>query len=257
MFVGLSGTINAQSDLTGDGNYHQISANGSTVYQGSAQDFTIPSNISGLDMLEFIMEGGDGGTFHGDNNCNADGGDGARVTMVFRLGNTGTALRPGGKIRFVVGKHGNSVNGSSGAGGGGGTAVLYLKPGVVNPPAIPSTSFSDQNTHWILLGVAGGGGGAQGYYQSNPPNQGGDICHKDAGAGGNTTPAGTSGGGSNDGGTGGNGGQTGNDTRDGGAGGGYLTDGDNDGATTKNGKKGGISGGNGGTGSNVINGGYG
>lgn len=241
--------MSAQSNLNDDGQAHTINAN------DSYQDFLIPADTD-LDRLQFIMEGGDGGKFRYSNSCKADGGDGARVTMVFRVGTSGNDLRPGGIIRFIPGRRGFNQFSDGGAGGGGGSAVLYKKPNVTVTATTPSTSFTYQNSNWIILGVAGGGGGAQGVYENSTDNSSAE-CHKDAGSSGSTETSGTGGGGSNDGGTNGNGGETGNDTRDGGAGAGYLTDGDQNGTDSKNGKKGGFTGGNGGTCSNCRNGGFG
>ncbi|MCP4122421.1 MAG: hypothetical protein GY751_11760, partial [Bacteroidetes bacterium] len=170
--------LNAQSNLNGNGNTFEISADGSYT------DYIIPTTISpegtsipsNLGLLEFYLVGGDGGrrkvnTLFG--NCQKKGGGGAKVSVSFRVGTLHGELEPGGTIRFVPGKKGNSHTGGgvNGAGGGGGSGILY-KPPVVsgngsctgnidgeNKP-VPSQDFADDGTCWILLAVAGGGGGA-------------------------------------------------------------------------------------------------
>lgn len=224
---------------------------------GSYQDFLIPDDPS-LERLEFILKGGDGGRYRKDNGtCLADGGEGARMTAAFRVGQGLYELRPGGKIRFVVGKKGSSISpeqdqddiAAGGAGGGGGTAVLYLNPNVVSPDNEPSTSLANQATDWILLAVAGGGGGAYGYVDLSAVL---NTCETRAGTGGQTGLDGSGGGGGsgNAGGENGEGGQTGDNFYNGGAGGGYLSNGDPESSenTGRNGKKGGITGGAGGNG---------
>ena len=242
----------AQNYLQEVGEYVEISAN------GSYQDYLIPENAS-LERLEFVLKGGDGGKFI-KQSCEADGGEGARIRMAFRIGQGANELRPGGTIRFIVGKQGgsrlrpdysNDVAAGSG-GGGGGTAVLYLNPNVTNPDSEPSTSLAHQDTDWVILGVAGGGGGA--YGRAETPGFDIIYCDSKAGEGGQTSIAGSSGGGNNDGGDNGNGGLSGGGT-DGGPGGGYLTSGNNDDGGSRNGKKGGITGGAGGK--SGTNGGFG
>lgn len=244
--------LNAQNDLTTDGNYHTINAN------GGVQDYVIPTNGL-MDRITFTLEGGDGGKFTSSGNCDARGGNGARVTAIFKVGYASNELHPGGTIRFVVGKKGGSLAVSDGfgggSGGGGGTAVLYLKPGVTPTGNLPSQYFSEQNSSWILLCVAGGGGGAFGYF--NECGSGCfDTCNTKGGTSGSDTTSGGNGGGPNDGGTNGNGGQSGGGS-DGGAGGGYKSDGDQAGSDEKDGKRGALTGGSGGSCNKCRSGGFG
>mgnify|MGYP002399695739 CR=1 FL=1 len=233
--------VTAQSSLINDSFIHQVDFN------GTYQDYVIPADIQ-ANRIEFFLDGGDGGR---NGQCDVKGGRGAWVSAVFPIGTGTNQLKPGSKIRFIIGGVGDSRTGSGnsgGSGGGGGTGILYLKSGVTTTEETPSPSFSDENSKWVILAVAGGGGGAWAR----------DNCteHKH-GSGGNTGTNGTGGGGSNDGGTDGNGGETGSGF-DGGSGGGYLTNGTP--AYGINGRKGGITGGEGGhhpTDSEIVHGGYG
>ncbi|MEZ4966238.1 MAG: MopE-related protein [Saprospiraceae bacterium] len=143
--------LSAQT-LNDNGSTYTINANGSEQRLGSAQDYTIPSNTS-YNSISFTLRGGDGGyaeagTSDGDP-CKSNGGAGATTEALFWIGNGTNELKPGGTIRFIVGKHGENdvVGGSANAAGsgGGGTAVLY-RP--------------NSTADWTILAVAGGGGGA-------------------------------------------------------------------------------------------------
>ncbi|MBK8969114.1 MAG: T9SS type A sorting domain-containing protein [Lewinellaceae bacterium] len=210
--------LSAQT-LNDDGSTHTINANGSTQHQGAAQDYTIPSNTT-YNTLSFTLRGGDGGYAKAGADCQSNGGEGATTEAVFWIGNGINELRPGGTVRFIVGKHG--VNGSTGGtdgiggGGGGGTTVLYR--------------FSTGH-NWAILAVAGGGGGA---YQGNVF---GGCVDSQKGQGGRSTESGGSGEGANSGsgGTNGNGGGGGGGSNGGGGGGGANSSGD-DGGNTGGGK---------------------
>lgn len=157
-------------------------------------------------------------------------------------------LRPGGKIRFIVGKRGdNAGTGPNGGGGGGGTGILYKSPGA-SVDDIPSENLADSDSDWILLAVAGGGGG--GYTDL--------FCgDKQNGKGGNNGESGRSGGGGNEGGQNGNGGDSGSSSsKDGGAGGGYKQMGQPSG-NSESGERGGVAGGAGGNGDQKGGFGYG
>ena len=54
--------LQAQSNLSADGYVHQIDPNGHFLFQGEKQDYIIPADATGL--IEFVMEGGDGGYVH-------------------------------------------------------------------------------------------------------------------------------------------------------------------------------------------------
>jgi hypothetical protein len=141
--------VSAQT-LNGDGSTYTINSNGSEVYLGSAQDYTIPSNPV-YNTITFELLGGSGGSaVAGLFTCASDGGKGATTIASFLIGNGTNELNPGGTIRFIVGKIGSdgySAEGSTAkaGSGGGGTAVLYRPDGM---------------SDWVILAVAGGGGGA-------------------------------------------------------------------------------------------------
>jgi regulation of enolase protein 1 (concanavalin A-like superfamily) len=179
--------------------------------QGNAQDFTIPSDVT-HNAISFTLRGGDGGFAKAGADCKRWGGDGATVQATFFIGSGADQLEPGGKIRFVVGKHGEDTDrggtASGGGGGGGGTAVLYQP-------------VNDNN--WVILAVAGGGGGA------HQGNLFGGCIDSQNGQGGRASEDGGDGEGDDhgDGGTGGNGGDPGpaGNFNDSGGGGGAYTSG--------------------------------
>lgn len=175
---------------------------------GQKQDFTIPTTVP-QNAVYFALRGGDGGHAKAGSNCKSEGGDGASVNVTFFVGNNANQLKPGGKIRFIVGKHGKDEDRGPSAfadgGGGGGTAILYQPT---------------QNDDWIILAVAGGGGGA---YQGNAL---GSCVDSQNGQGGRASESGGGGAGSNAGsggsnGTGGGGGDPGQEKGTGGGGGAY------------------------------------
>ena len=194
--------LSAQT-LNDDGNTHTISANGSGQPNGSAQDYTIPSNPLS-NTISFTLRGGDGGYAEagtsGGNPCKSNGGEGATVEAEFLIGNGTNQLQPGGDIRFIVGKRGanQAVGGSANTAGagGGGTAVLY-RP--------------NSGEDWIILAAAGGGGGA------HQGNAFGSCLDSQKGQGGRSTENGGNGEGSGggSGGTNGNGGDDGAGTQGG------------------------------------------
>lgn len=171
------------------------------------QDYWIP-DIPGAEVL-LTVRGGDGGdAVFGQNNT--QGGEGATVTLKVTIGQGTNEIRPGGRLRFVVGEHGGLKPGNAdggGGGGGGGTGVIYEVDGV--------------GDDWVVLAVAGGGGG--GFRGSGVSRVG-----KDAPLGFNGD-AGDNGGGNNgNGGQNGLGGEGGTNTQDtaiSGGGGGILGDG--------------------------------
>ncbi|MCB0632693.1 MAG: hypothetical protein KDD15_23305, partial [Lewinella sp.] len=160
-----------QDNLTADGGTYEIRHDNNSKFQ----DFIIPSDLdpaSGYNQLSFYLTGGDGGKRKIQFICTEPGGNGARVTAAFAIGDGLGELKPGGTIRFIVGQEGGSITsgGLAGAGGGGGTAVLYRAPGAIMGEdciktyddtnyKVPSVSWQD-TTCWVLLAVAGGGGGA-------------------------------------------------------------------------------------------------
>ena len=190
-------------------------------YSGAYEEYTIPSGISTPAELQILLKGGDGGKRVVPGLCKMKGGRGAKVFARFPVGTGAGELRPGGRIRFVVGKDGDSnrSNNPVGAGGGGGTAVLYSTASSprCDPAKDPSTSLGAAASTWVILAVAGGGGGA---YASG-------ICDGEDGTGGQASTSGTKGKGpTSSGGDGGNGGQSGGSHIDcfaGGSGGGAFT----------------------------------
>jgi len=201
LMTGLNVDVLAQA-LNDNGSTHTISANGSTRSTGSAQDYTIPANTV-FNSISFTLKGGDGGYAKAGADCKSNGGEGALTTVQFWIGTGANELKPGGAIRFIVGKHGTNgdVGGTANttAGGGGGTAVLYR----------PNSS-----SVWTILAVAGGGGGA------HQGNVFGGCMDSQLGQGGQSTENGGNGGGSGAG-TGGTGGNSGGGA--GGSGGGAFS----------------------------------
>lgn len=229
--------VSAQT-LNGDGSTHTIDANGAFQWVGSAQDYTIPANSS-YNSISFTLRGGDGGSAEagtsGGNPCISYGGAGATTEAEFWIGNGTNELKPGGTIRFIVGKYGirDVVAGTNAAtgGGGGGTAVLY-RPTSSDP--------------WEILAAAGGGGGA---YQGNVFFS---CVDSQQGQGGRSTENGGNGEGPNsgNGGSNGNGGEGGEDSVNdiSGGGGGAFS------AGTVSGGGAGFSGGGGGGGLGIFGG---
>ncbi|MEL6396648.1 MAG: hypothetical protein AAFQ71_11700, partial [Planctomycetota bacterium] len=117
----------------------------------SVQDFTIPNVPGG--KLQLIIRGADGGDANGrPNACAKSGGEGATILMNVRVDYGPFSLRPGGRLRFIVGEAGQNASDNDdgqltvGGGGGGGSGILYEADQV--------------GDDWIALAVAGGGGGA-------------------------------------------------------------------------------------------------
>ena len=137
----------AQSSLNFDSHSHQVNAN------GSYQDFRIPTTTS-YKYIYLEARGADAGKRAPDFYTRG-GGEGANMGATFPIGIAANQLAPGGIIRFVIGKAGQSNGDGSimvGTGGGGGTGILYLPPG----------KSPDAGGDWKTLVVAGGGGGAAG-----------------------------------------------------------------------------------------------
>ncbi|MEM1330065.1 MAG: hypothetical protein AAGG07_05855 [Planctomycetota bacterium] len=122
-----------------------------------AQEFVIPNLPEAL--ISFTLAGADGGDatirVNGPD-CFQAGGDGASISLTCRIGTRPTDLRPGAKIRFIIGQAGTngeispgSGTGGIAAGGGGGSAIVYLAP--------TSNPFANDT---VLLALAGAGGGA-------------------------------------------------------------------------------------------------
>jgi hypothetical protein len=159
-------------------------------------DMTIPE-FDPPPAIKVVCKGGDGGDATVDPLCTADGGVGAVATATFPVGFGPDELRPGGTLRFVLGRAGTSGWSPSTqadfeiGGGGGGTAVFYLPPGVTT---------DDPCTDGILLAVAGGGGGAYTEPLSFPAD-----CRHGPGLPGSHTTSGTNGTGCGGGGGGGGG----------------------------------------------------
>jgi hypothetical protein len=132
--------------LNTDGVLHTIS--GTSQYL----DYIIPTETD-KPYLNISITGADGGAraFRPLGiECRHSGGQGAHVAGWYKIGSDG--LTPGGTLRFIVGQPGTDANGggTEGAGGGGGTGVVYLPKG--------ANGYNLQN--WQILMVAGGGGGA-------------------------------------------------------------------------------------------------
>ncbi len=161
-----------------------------TITEHAAVDYQIPDDVAG-GVIHFELRGADGGHRYykgplGINSKYAQGGGGATLTGMVRIGHGGDIIEPGTLIRFVTGAKGDSLESGllKGAGGGGGTAVLVQRPG----------------SEWVELLVAAGGGGAAA--DSNQKRNGGngmsDTCTRSTG--GSAKSAGGGGGADTDGG---------------------------------------------------------
>ncbi len=239
-------SIFAQGQLVADGNVHEIK------YQGKNYlDLKIPADLDLLqyNQLTFVLKGADGGRRKIPFICTEAGGEGAKVTATFELGESGDVLIPGSTVRFIVGGQGESVRSgeADGAGGGGGTGLLYKSPDVEGNgtcedfvvdggglQALPTASpnWSNRNSCWVILAVAGAGGGAY------AP---GGCAQAGTGKGGEQGESGSDGKGLS-GGSGGTGGSAGQNAWGGGGGGYKLKYWDKD---SKHGQGGGLFGGNG------------
>lgn len=138
---------------------------------GMLQDLKLESNPAlCIQSITFTLLGGSGGNAE-TSSFQANGGDGARVTLTFPVGQGADEIPEGSTIRFVEGEKGESHNsqaeGASG-GGGGGSAVLFQRPG---------------ETTWTILAVAGGGGGARVRDNGGNYGIGGLETHFDTGGG--------------------------------------------------------------------------
>ena len=177
----------------------------------SFTDYLIPSTIKKVN-LQIAGARGESEVFLGYTCYRYFGGRGALISASFYVGDyacptNNYVIKPGGTLRFIVGRRGAKFSTSffmQGAGGGG-SAVLYKAPGSVN---------------WVILMVAGGGGGAGGFYNSGcGGNDGKDAELGSNGSGGAGLSAGA-------GGTNGNGGAAGGSIAgDGGGGGGAFSNG--------------------------------
>lgn len=140
-------TTSGQVNLLENGLTNKITAN------GSYQDFKIPDVVHNP-YIAFIARGGDGGKSYtakpdGTITHMGKGGQGATIASSFKIGSGDGELRPGSRIRVIVGMAGGSYKGSAGGGGGGGTGVLYL----------PRGANEHDPANWKILLLAGGGGG--------------------------------------------------------------------------------------------------
>lgn len=124
-------------------------------------DFLVPQAGS-FPYLSLSARGGDGGKrwikdVFGKTVRTGQGGQGALVQGIFKIGSGANELKPGSTLRVIVGQCGHSgsncwgCTGDNGAGGGGGTGILYL----------PAGANGNNPSDWKILAVAGGGGGGQ------------------------------------------------------------------------------------------------
>ena len=146
-------SLQAQTDLTCDGTENIIN------YNGSYQDFTVPSNPTKTHIY-FRLRGGDGGKASNFTSVVGKGGEGAVIEATFPIGDGVDSIPAGSTIRFVIGQRGQSRNsGTVNSGtGGGGSAILLKEP---------------DSTNWELLMVAGGGGGGWGNTVTSRDGRGG------------------------------------------------------------------------------------
>lgn len=155
-------TISVKSQvLNADGVEYEID------YTGGYEEFTIPdaANLNGKQFVSFFTKGGDGGK-RKVGTLLGKGGGGAKASGTFEIGTSPGDLKPGARIRFIVGQKGaNDVSGRvAGAGGGGGTGIIYTEAASDDDITCHtvSTNLSDAASCWVILVVGGGGGGAFG-----------------------------------------------------------------------------------------------
>jgi hypothetical protein len=86
---GPGSKLSAQT-LNDDGDTHLIEANGTNQYEGSAQEYTIPTTAS--NTISFTLRGGDGGFAKAGANCQSNGGQGALTEAVFKVGDGANEL---------------------------------------------------------------------------------------------------------------------------------------------------------------------
>lgn len=131
------------------------------------QDYVLPTNASGY--LYLRARGADGGiVYWSDGTRKGGAGEGAIISASFKIGSNDNEIPAGSTVRFLVGYQGRwrqvskTSLGKDGAGGGGGTGVLFKAP--------------NQN-NWTLLMVAGAGGGGVygGGDKTNYPGQPGQT----------------------------------------------------------------------------------
>ncbi|MBX2876832.1 MAG: T9SS type A sorting domain-containing protein [Saprospiraceae bacterium] len=138
-------SLDAQTALISDGELHTVNFN----VNDKVQEFKIPDDLTS-GRVYFEAYGGDGGRKKNSadgNGVRAKGGQGAKIGAWFEIGTEAGEIPPGATVLFIIGEHGQNLNGvfARGAGGGGGTGVL----------------FQEANNAYTLLLVSGGGmGGA-------------------------------------------------------------------------------------------------
>lgn len=142
-------TTFGQVNFLQNGLTNKISAN------GSYQDFKIPDMVN-YPYIAFTARGADGGKSYtvesnGTITHMGKGGQGATLATSFKIGSGDGELRPGSKIRIIVGMAGGSHEGGAGGCGGGGTGILYL----------PKGTNEQDPANWKILLLAGGGGGGK------------------------------------------------------------------------------------------------
>ncbi len=182
-------------------------------YNGTYQEFTIPSGITTPAELDLFLKGGDGGKRVVPGLCKYKGGRGAKVFARFTVGTGAGELRPGSRIRFIVGNQGdnNRSNNIVGAGGGGGQNGGSHEDcfsggpggGALTPGVIIDSSCADN-----LLNRAGGAGlctGAGGGIYPHGPD--GGFGYGGGGSGSKVGPGENAGGGGGGGYSGGGGGE--------------------------------------------------
>ncbi len=208
------------------------------AFDGPYKEYNIPNYYKKITITVVGAEGGH--VYYAIEQCRYHGGRGARITATFFVGDECPAgnftLKPGGTLRFIIGRRGLTYIESKGGNGGGGTAVLYRAPG---------------GTDWVLLLVAGGGGGGASFDLFDcVSHNGGDAQLGESGGDGVGPYPGK--GGSN----GGGGSAGGFVAGDGGGGGGANSEGGDGERSGIGGKTGGTAGGDGGT-YDTFHGGFG
>ncbi|MCB9333510.1 MAG: hypothetical protein H6574_20820 [Lewinellaceae bacterium] len=165
--ISLSGQTRQTVGLAQDGNSYRL---GQTSHNNLPKKDWNPSSVVYYDILvpqpgampylSLAARGGDGGKYEikdvlGHTVRTGQGGQGALVKALFKIGTGTNELKPGSTLRVIVGQSGRSSHnnwgslGNDSGGGGGGTGILYL----------PAGANGNNTSNWQILAVAGGGGG--------------------------------------------------------------------------------------------------
>ena len=145
------------------------------VNSAIGDDMIIPAWANSIDVE---VKGGDGGHGIADGVFTLKGGEGATIVATLAVGNSDDHLRPGGRLRYVVGGRGRNDRDDpgkkAGGSGGGSSTLLYFPPG-------------GGPLDWKVLMIAGGGGGGSvGLLLAGDEGEGGRSSESGGGWGGSS-----------------------------------------------------------------------